>query len=265
MTYETILFEVEAGVATITLNRPERYNALTMTMYSEILNALKQCERNAEIRAVVLTGAGKAFSSGADLIELQASLGQFEISDVLRNGLNKIVLAMRALEKPIICGLNGVAAGAGAGLSLACDLRIASDKASYVFAAFVNIGIIPDAGTTYFLPQLVGVSKAFELAMFADGQNRLSAEQALALGVVNNVVAHESFASEVSAMAQKMAAMATTAVGLTKRAMYKSVERDLALAVEAEAQLQRATFRTQDFQEGVMAFIEKRNPEFKGK
>ena len=264
MAYETILFEIEEGVATITLNRPEKYNALNVQMYGEIQDALKQCTRNQEIRAVIITGAGKAFSSGADLVELQSQLGTFDISDVLRQGLNRIVISIRELEKPVVAVINGVVAGAGGGLALACDMRIASDKASFVFAAFSSIGIIPDAGTTYFLPQLVGVSKALELSLFADGQNRVSAEEALTLGIVNRVIADEDLAQETQAIGSKLANMATKAVGLTKRAMLKASERSLADALETEAQLQSVTFKTQDFQEGVMAFIQKRPAEFKG-
>lgn len=264
MSYETLLYDVTDGVATITFNRPDKYNALSMQMYKDLQHTLKQVERDKAVRAIVLTGAGKAFSSGADLVELQGQLGTFDISDVLRQGLNTIVLKMREIEKPIIAAINGVVAGAGCGLALACDMRIASDRASFVFAAFTKIGIIPDAGTTYLLPQLVGVSKALELALFADGNNRLSVEEAHQLGIVNQVVPHDSFNDDVNATASKMANMATVAVGLTKRAMYKSVERNLAQAVETEAQLQSATFKTSDFTEGVMAFIEKRDPQFKG-
>lgn len=264
MTYETILFNINEGVATITLNRPDKYNALNVQMYHEILDALKQCTRNKDIRAVILTGAGKAFSSGADLLELQSQLGTFDISDSLRQGLNRIVSTIRELEKPVVAVINGVVAGAGGGIALACDMRIASDKASFVFAAFSSIGIIPDAGTTYFLPQLVGVSKALELSLFADGQNRVSADEALALGIVNRVVADDNLAEETQAIGSKLANMATKAVGLTKRSMYKASERSLADALETEAQLQSVTFKTQDFQEGVMAFIQKRPAEFKG-
>lgn len=264
MDYETILFDISQGVATITLNRPGKYNALTVQMYEELLDALKQCARNHEVRAVMITGAGKAFSSGADLLELQSQLGTFDIGDMLRQGLNRITSAIRTLEKPVVAVINGVVAGAGGGIALACDMRIASDNATFVFAAFANIGIIPDAGTTYFLPQLVGVSKAYELALFADGKNRVSAEEALHLGIVNRVVAHEDLQAEMTAIGHKLASMATKAVGLTKRAMYKAVERSLSEALETEAQLQTITFKTQDFQEGVMAFIEKREANFKG-
>jgi 2-(1,2-epoxy-1,2-dihydrophenyl)acetyl-CoA isomerase len=264
MPYETILFDVQDGVATITLNRPDKYNALTLQMYSDILDALKQCERDKAIRAVILTGAGKAFSSGADLAEMQAHLSEIQIDEMLRTGLNRIVSAIRGLEKPVLGAINGVVAGAGGGLALACDMRIASESASFVFAAFTSIGLVPDAGSTYLLPQLVGASKALELSLFADGKNRVSPAEALSLGIVNRVVPADELMNEANAIAGKMAKMATKAVGLTKRAIYKASERSFADALEAEAQLQKVTFQTQDFAEGIAAFLEKREAQFKG-
>jgi 2-(1,2-epoxy-1,2-dihydrophenyl)acetyl-CoA isomerase len=264
MPYETILYDVNENVATITLNRPEKVNALNNQMILDILQALRDVQRDRSIRAVIVTGAGKGFCSGADLVELQAQLATVSVGDALRAGLNNIVLAIRALEKPVICAVNGVAAGAGAGIALACDLRIASDQATFVFAAFTSIGIIPDAGTTYFLPQLVGASKALELALFADASNRLDARKALELGIVNQVIAHDDLMSSTQATATRLAQMATRAVGLTRRAIYRSLERSLAEALETEAQLQTAAFQTRDFQEGIQAFLEKRPPQFKG-
>jgi 2-(1,2-epoxy-1,2-dihydrophenyl)acetyl-CoA isomerase len=265
MAYETILYEVSDGVATITLNRPESYNALTQPMYRELIDALRQIQKDNAVRAVLLTGAGKGFCSGADLTSFDVSAGKIEVGDVLRNGLNQIVTAMRSLEKPIVCALNGVAAGAGASLTLACDFRIGSDKATYVFAAFLSIGIIPDAGMTYLLPQLVGVGRALELAMLADAQNRVTMDQAYALGLVNRVIPHDEFAAESRAFALRLAQMATRAVGMTKRAMYKATERTLAEALEYEAQVQDGAFRTEDFKEGVAAFLQKRAAVFQGK
>jgi 2-(1,2-epoxy-1,2-dihydrophenyl)acetyl-CoA isomerase len=264
MPYETILFDVQDGVATITLNRPDKYNALTLQMYSDILDALKQCERDKAVRAVILTGAGKAFSSGADLMEMQAHLSEIQIDEMLRTGLNRIVSAIRGLEKPVLGAINGVVAGAGGGIALACDMRIASESASFVFAAFTSIGLVPDAGSTYLLPQLVGASKALELSLFADGKNRLSPAEALSLGLVTRIVPAEELMNEANAIAGKMAKMATKAVGLTKRAIYKASERSFADALETEAQLQKVTFQTQDFAEGIAAFLEKREAQFKG-
>ena len=265
MTYETILYDVAEGVATITLNRPESYNAMTSQMYLELLDALKQVSRDSAVRAIVLTGSGKGFCSGADLVEMQGKLSEnIAIGDVLRSGLNRIVLAIHQQEKPVICALNGVAAGAGTGLALACDLRFMSEDASFVFASFVNIGLMPDAGTTYFLPRLVGASKAFELSVLADGKNRISAQQAVGLGIASAVVMREDLMEHTYEVAQKMAKMASKAIGLTKRAIAKSMSQTLEEQLENEAQLQTIASRTSDFQEGVMAFIEKRQANFKG-
>ena len=264
MTYETILYNVQDHVATITLNRPEQYNALTTQMYRDLHKAFRDIQRDTEVRSVILTGAGKSFCSGQDLIELSGLIGKISISDALWEGLNPLILNIRALEKPVICAVNGVTAGAGTSLALACDLRIASDKASFVFAAFTNIGIIPDGGATYLLPQLVGVSRAFELATLADRYNRVDAERALEWGLVNEVAPHDDLPQQVANLSVKMAKMATRAVGMTKKAIYRATERSIRQALEYEAQLQEATFKTHDFQEGVQAFVEKREPNFRG-
>jgi 2-(1,2-epoxy-1,2-dihydrophenyl)acetyl-CoA isomerase len=174
------------------------------------------------------------------------------------------VTNFRSLEKPVICALNGVAAGAGATVSLSCDLRIASDRASFVFAAFLGVGLIPDGGGTYFLTQLVGVSRALELAMLNDSKNRLNPDQALQWGLVNRVVPHDDLLAETMAIARRLAQMPTRAIGLAKRAVYKAGERSLAEALEYEAQLQTIAGGTHDHREGVAAFLEKREPVFKG-
>lgn len=264
MAYETITFDATDRIATITLNRPDSYNALTIQMYAEIRDALKKISRDPNIRVVVLTGSGKGFCSGADLLEVQSDDETMDIGEVLRSGLHHVILGIRRLEKPVICAINGVAAGAGTSLALACDFRIASDQASFVFAAFVNIGLIPDAGSTHFLPELVGPAKAFELAMLADSQNRLSAKDALELGIVTRVVAHDDLQKESDLLAEKMSKMATKAIGLAKRAIYRSSERSLEEQLEAEAQLQTVASNTKDFAEGVAAFREKRAADFRG-
>jgi 2-(1,2-epoxy-1,2-dihydrophenyl)acetyl-CoA isomerase len=265
MSYETIQYTAEAGVATITLNRPEMRNALTVTMYRELAQAIRTVERDRSIRAVILTGAGKGFCSGQDLAELGPVITQPGYkADLLRDGLNQMIHALRRLEKPIIGAINGVAAGAGASLALATDIRVASTEASFVFAAFVNIGIIPDGGGTLLLQRLVGTGKALELALLADAQHRVSAEEALRLNIVSRVVPAETFMAEVNALAARLAAMPTLAVGRTKRAIYRAAERAFEDALDYEAQVQAHMFTTHDFQEGVRAFIEKRPPQFKG-
>lgn len=264
MAYETILYEVNEGVGTITLNRPDKYNAFNQQMYQELLDAQKKISRDARVRAVILTGTGKGFSSGQDLAEFNEAGERGNVGDHLRTTLNLVVTNFRALEKPVICAINGVAAGAGASVATACDLRIASSNASFVFGAFLSVGLIPDAGGTYFLPQLIGVSRALELALLSDGKNRLSAEQALEWGLVNRVVAHDDLLSETQAIADKLAKMPTKAIGLAKRAIYRSAERMMADALEYEAQLQTIASHTYDHKEGVNAFLEKREPVYKG-
>ncbi|MFN8375844.1 MAG: enoyl-CoA hydratase-related protein [Anaerolineae bacterium] len=263
MSFTTLLYEGSDSVVTITLNRPERYNALNETMTQELRQAFRMIAEDAAVRAVLLTGAGKGFCSGADLLEL-GEHPEVSVGDHLRHGLNLLIGEMQALEKPIVCAVNGAAAGAGGSLALACDFRVASDKASFVFAAFVNIGLIPDAGSTILLPQLVGVSRALELAVLADAQNRLGAQQAFDWGLVNRVVLHDSLMSEAHALTTRLSHMATRAVGAAKRAIYTAHSRTLAEAMEYEAQTQDLMAQTQDHREGVMAFIEKRPAQFKG-
>lgn len=259
-----IRYEASGSVAAITLNRPDSRNALTLDMIEALKAVLNQCSSDSTIRAVLLTGAGEGFSSGADLYQMRAALAEHDISDVLREGLNRVVVALRQIPKPVVAAVNGVAAGAGASLALAADVRVASDRATFVFAAFANLGLIPDAGVTYLLPRLVGEAKALELLLLANAKNRVDAADALTLGIVNRVVPHDSVLSEAQALATRLAQMPTQALGMTKQAVYRAGDSDLTAALENEAYLQGKAARTRDFQEGLSAILEKRPPDFTG-
>ena len=259
--FTTILFHTSDNIATITLNRPERLNALTTGMARELLAALKTCARDDAIRCVVLTAAGRGFSAGQDLAEFSQVSDDFSVADHLRRGYNRLVLALRELEKPVIAAVNGVAAGAGMGLALAADMRIASDRASFV-TAFIGIGLAPDSGVSWHLERLIGPARAFEL--LATGR-KVTAEEALRLGLVNQVVPAQELETTVSALARQLAHGPTRSIGLTKRVLNKVATLTLAEALEYEAQIQDIAIRTADHQEGVRAFLEKRPPQFLGK
>lgn len=261
MPYETILYTIVDGVATITLNRPETLNAFNDQMIAETTEALKQAGRDAAVRCVVLTGNGRAFSSGQDLADVTARAGSFSIRHHLRHGYNKLITTMVSLEKPIIGAINGVAAGAGCGVALAADLRLASDKASFMLA-FSKVGLIPDSGVNWLLPRLVGYSRAYEMAITAD---KIPATKAYEWGIVNRVVPHDQLMETVAAWTGSLANGPTLAFGLTKRIMQKTWDISLSEALEYEASLQEIAGRSQDNQEGVQAFLEKRAPQFRGK
>ncbi|MCA1669022.1 MAG: enoyl-CoA hydratase/isomerase family protein [Thermomicrobia bacterium] len=264
MAYETLLAETVDGVLTLTLNRPDVLNAVTDTMLRELQDALRGAERDAAVRCIVLTGAGRGFCAGQDIsgvAEPQPHDGERpSIGDHLRGGYNPIVRRIRAIEKPVIAAVNGVAAGAGANLALACDLRIASAEASFV-QAFVKIGLVPDSGGTLFLPLLVGYAKAAELAFTGD---RIRAEESLRLGLVNQVVPVAALMETTHALAARLAALPTRAIGLTKRAFNRAMMPDLDAVLDYEADMQEIAGRTQDYREGVAAFREKRPPSFTG-
>ncbi|MCA9970021.1 MAG: enoyl-CoA hydratase/isomerase family protein [Anaerolineales bacterium] len=260
MAYETILHTVADGIATITLNRPQTLNAFNDQMIAETTNAFKQAGRDTAVRCVVITGSGRGFSSGQDLADVQAREGSFSIAEHLRHGYHRLIMQMIDLEKPIIAAVNGVTAGAAVGIALAADLRILSDKASFILA-FSKIGLVPDSGINWLLPRLIGYARAYELAITAD---RLPADQALAWGVANRVVPHDQLMETAAAWAQTLAAGATLAFGLTKRAMHKAWHMTLPESLEYEAYLQEVAGRSHDNKEGVQAFLEKRDPQFTG-
>ena len=258
---ETVLVELDsdAGVGTITLNRPDALNALTVPMKQALLAAFRRIEREKEIRAVILTGAGRAFCAGQDLRE-RLEPGAAPLGVEVRERYNPIIRAMRSLPKPIVGAINGVAAGAGASLAMACDIRLASDTASFALA-FGRVGLVPDSGATWFLPRLVGAMRAAELALLNDP---VSAADAVRLGLVGRVVPAAELAAEARAIANRLAAGAPRAMALTKRALDAAWGHDLDAALEYEAHLQDLAGRTKDHAEGMAAFMEKRAPRFSG-
>ncbi len=263
MPYQYILFDAEQGVATITLNRPDVLNSFTMPMAAELQHALRATAEDDAIRAVLLTGAGRAFCAGQDLAEAAPADGTPAppIAEIVRMTYNPSVRAIRALEKPVVCAVNGVAAGAGANLALACDVVLAADTASFV-QAFSKIGLIPDTGGTFFLPRLVGLARATALAFFGD---KLPAADAQAMGMIYRVVEQARLLDEARAVARRLATLPTRGLGLTKRAFNQSLANDLDAQLEVEAELQSEAAQTADFAEGVRAFLEKRQPTFAGR
>lgn len=262
MAYETLLSETVDGVLTLTLNRPDVLNAVTDRMLAELQDALRGAERDASVRCIVFTGAGRGFCAGQDLnARSEATDGRrVSIGEHLRHGYNPLVQRIRGIEKPVIAAVNGVAAGAGANLALACDLRIASETASFV-QAFVKIGLAPDSGGILFLPLLVGYAKAAELAFTGD---RIGAEESLRIGLVNQVVPAAALMQTTHALAARLAALPTRAIGLTKRAFNRAMMPNLDAILDYEADMQDLASRTSDHTEGVAAFREKRPPIFTG-
>lgn len=263
MPYQNLLYSVSDGVATITLNRPEKYNAFTTEMIQEAIEALHQAEKDDAVRAIILTGTGKAFCSGQDLDEF-ASLGGESADEHLRTGYNVLVKTLRTIEKPVIGAINGVAAGAGSSIALACDLRIGNEQCSFAFGAFINIGLIPDSGLTFTLPRLVGMARAFEWAILAGSRNRVDAQSALSAGLLMNVVSGDRLIPETEAVAKRLASLPTRAIGMTKRALNCAWTNTLEDSLELEAQLQGVASKTEDFTEGLTAFHQKRDPHFTG-
>jgi 2-(1,2-epoxy-1,2-dihydrophenyl)acetyl-CoA isomerase len=263
MPYQTLLYEQESGVLTVTLNRPDKLNAATDELLHELIDAFKQAGRDATVRAVILTGAGRGFCAGQDLADVQerrAAEGTVKFGEHLRASWNLVIQRMRDLPKPILCAVNGVAAGAGMSLVLASDLRLASDKASFI-QAFINIGLIPDSGSTWTLQRLVGPTRAMEMMLTG---RKVSADEALDWGMLNHVVPHDDLMAETRALAEQLAAAPTRAIGYIKRAVDRSADSTLNEALDLEADLQELAGRTADHQEGVAAFLEKRKPTYRG-
>lgn len=254
-----ILFEIKNSIAFITLNRPEKYNAFNREMALDLQEKLDQCEKNISVRCVYLTGAGKAFSAGQDLAEIVNSKGA-GIEKNLIEYYNPIVNKVRNLSKPILAVVNGVAAGAGANIALCCDVVIASENASFI-QAFSKIGLIPDSAGTYFLPRLIGFQKASALMMLGD---KISAMEAERIGMIYKFFPAETFAIEAEKIAVILSQLPTRALAFTKEALNKSLQQNLVQQLQTEDLLQQKAAATNDFKEGVTAFIEKRKAEFKG-
>src|SRR5438132_8299026 len=247
----------DGAVLTITLNRPDVLNAFNADMHRVLAGALEEA-RAAEIRAVVVTGAGRGFCVGQDLTEFREAPG--DIGPRLRGNYHPNILAIRALEKPVLAAVNGPAAGAGLSFACACDLRIAAEDATFV-PAFINIGLVPDSGGTYFVRRLLGTARAFE---WLTTGRRLTAAEAHAWGLVSEVVESAGLAARAAELAAELAAMPTRGIAMTKRLLDHAEHSTLEEHLELEAQLQTAATQTGDFREGVAAFLEKREPRFQG-
>ncbi|WP_428908066.1 enoyl-CoA hydratase-related protein [Niallia sp. Krafla_26] len=255
--YENIQYTLIDGVATIKLARPDKLNAFNRTMIREITAAVKEAARDEKVRCLVFTGEGRGFCSGQDLADVDKKMDHGE---VLREQYRPMMKQIMNLEKPVVAAVNGVAAGAGFSLALACDFRLASEKSSYV-NAFIHIGLIPDSGNLYFLQNLVGYSKAAEISILGE---KISADRALQLGLVTKVIQSELWDKEVGEFTEYLAKIPTKAVGLIKRNLKQANSLSFEKYLEAEAQGQRIAGLTKDHQEGVQAFIEKRKPVFIG-
>ncbi len=258
--YSTLLYDVKNNTAWITLNRPEVLNAFNDQLTSDLHDALKSAEKDDMVRCLVITGAGRGFCSGQDL-KSHTGEERRSLKESLNRRYNPIIRRMRNMNKPVIGMINGVAAGAGCSLALACDMRIMAESGSLI-EVFIRIGLVPDTGSHWFLARYIGLAKAFELAALGD---KIDARQALELGLVNKVVSDDTLKQETENLANRLAASPTKAIGLIKRALNKAVYSDLESILEYESYIQEIASLTEDHQEGVKAFIEKRKPEFKGK
>ena len=260
MSNNSILLKIENNVAYITLNRPEVFNSFNREMALNLQAVLDECETDVEVRAIVLTGNGKAFCAGQDLKEVTDPDLNPGFKKILEEHYNPIITRIRSIKKPIIGAINGVAAGAGANIALACDIVVAHEKVSFI-QAFSLIGLVPDSGGTYFLPRLIGFQKALALAMLGE---KVSAEEAERLGMIYKVIPLENYEEQVKTLATKLANMPTKALGKIKELFNHSLSNDLEAQLALESKLQIEAAQTEDYKEGVTAFIEKRKPNFKG-
>ncbi len=256
----TVLFTKENGIGYITLNRPEKYNSFNREMALTFQQHLDDCENDEAVRCIYVSGAGKGFCAGQDLSEATDPQGP-ELEAIVREHYNPIIRRLRKIEKPIIAAVNGVAAGAGANIALACDIVLAANSATFI-QAFSKIALIPDSAGTFILPRLVGMQRALALTMLGD---KVTAEEAVAMGMIYKTFADESFEQETKKIAATLAQMPTKGLGLTKRLINETWNNTLEQQLDREKELQVEAGATYDFKEGVNAFLEKRKPEFKGK
>jgi 2-(1,2-epoxy-1,2-dihydrophenyl)acetyl-CoA isomerase len=263
-TYQTLRFEVAGGIAVITLNRPDVLNAVNATMGKELLEALRRAEKDDGVHCLIITGSGRAFCAGEDIQDLR---GQYErgenpkLGERLLSKYNPIIRQIRRMQKPVIAAVNGVAAGAGAGIAYSCDIRVGAEDARFL-QAFIKLGLAPDSGTSFFLPRLVGLSKALELALTGD---ELGSKEAERLGLVYKVVPGGQLMETARELGSRLARGPAKAIGFTKRALNKSISSDLETMLEYESYLQEIAGATADHTEAVHAFFEKRKPAFRGR
>jgi 2-(1,2-epoxy-1,2-dihydrophenyl)acetyl-CoA isomerase len=258
---EFISTSLADNILTVTLNRPDKFNSFIEPMGKELQDALGQAKKNDDVRCVLLTGNGKAFCAGQDLPEVVDKGNDYELGDTVRKSYNPIIKAIRHLEKPVVCAVNGTAAGAGANLAFACDIVLASDEAVFV-QSFSKIGLIPDSGGTFFLPRLVGLQRANAMYLLDE---KISPEKAEEMGLIYKAVQADTLLDEATSICKKLAQMPTKGYGLYKRAINQSLSNNLDEHLELEADLQTQAGQTHDYKEGVQAFLEKRKPEFEGK
>ena len=254
-----IIFEKIESVAKITLNRPEKFNSFCREMAFELQHTLEDANQDSDIRCIYLTGTGKAFCAGQDLAEAIEDNG-IELAQIVAEHYNPIIEKMRTIEKPVVCAVNGVAAGAGANIALAGDIVLATSSASFI-QAFSKIGLIPDSGGTFFLPRLIGFQKATALMMLGD---KIGSEEAEKMGMIYKTFQDDQFVEESWKLAMTLANMPTKGLGLTKRLLNQSYSNTLSQQLEFEGQIQVEAAQSFDYQEGVNAFLEKRKPQFKG-
>jgi len=255
-----ILFEQKDSIAIITLNRPDTFNSFIREMALELQNILEKCNADDSIRCIVITGSGKAFCAGQDLKEA-IDPEKSNLEQIVKEHYNPLIKKIRQIEKPIIAAVNGVAAGAGANLALACDIVVAANSASFI-QAFSKIGLIPDSGGTFFLPRLIGLPKATAIMMTGE---KVTADNAEKMGMIYKVFKDSDFINQVMNLAETIASMPTKGLGYTKQLLNESFTNDLSAQLEAEGKMQVIASETEDHKEGILAFIEKRLPRFKGK